>query len=279
MGKKKNKKKEKKTPYEVFREYAVAILICLEIALFVVTFLLHPMAVPTPSMDTPPNRIIPGTGETLGDYNLLVGDRLLVDKLTIMANHFPISRALGIGYKIKRGDVVVFKAPDKRHFLVPYVKRVIGLPGETIEIIDNQVFINGKKLIEPYVYHELGEDAPYFLRNMPPLKIPPHHYFMMGDNRDDSSDSRDWGTVPEDYIFGKPLVIIWSFPDDEILKEAFPDKNYSGVHEVNNPGDIIKLYLYRVIYFYKTRWGRMLHFMRRGNCYFENESTTKRAEN
>jgi signal peptidase I len=261
-----------KPPFsETVREYLVAILVCLVIALFVVTFIAHPMAVPTPSMDTPPERKIPGTNETLGDYNLLVGDRLIVDKLTILANHFPLTRFLKLNHPIRRGEVVVFKAPDRKegHYLIPYVKRVIGLPGETIEIRQNQVFINGCKLIEPYKYHGLGVENPTPYAYMPPLRIPDDHYFMMGDNRDFSSDSRDWGTVPADFIFGKPLFILWSFPDNALLQKVFPDQRYRGVHEVNAPLDILQLYLFRLIYFYQTRWGRMFHFIPRGMYSFE----------
>jgi|GEM_PF-413685 len=269
--KKKKKDKPKQTFAETCREYLVAILVCLVIALFVVTFIVHPMAVPTPSMHTPPERMIPDSDETLGDYNLLVGDRLIVDKLTVMANHFPLARMLALNHEIRRGEIMVFKSPDRSsaHYLIPYVKRVIGLPGETIEIRQNTVFIDGQRLVEPYKYHHLGEERPSQFANMPPLRIPDDHYFMMGDNRDFSSDSRDWGTVPAEYIFGKPLFILWSFPDREILQKAFPSGKYRGVHEVNDPMDILTLYFYRIVYFWKTRWGRMFHFVPRGQCSLE----------
>ncbi len=269
------KAKPKQSFAETAREYLVAILVCLVIALFVVTFVAHPMAVPTPSMDTPPERQIPGTDQTLGDYNLLVGDRLIVDKLTVMANHFPLARFLKLNHPIRRGEVLVFKAPDRKngHYLIPYVKRVIGLPGETIEIRQNQVFINGCKLFEPYKYHGLGEESLTPFSTLPPLRIPADHYFMMGDNRDFSSDSRDWGTVPYDFIFGKPLFILWSFPDNMVLQKIFPDGRYRGVHEVNEPMDVLQLYLFRIIYFYETRWGRMFHFIPRGMYSFEGAPT------
>lgn len=265
-AKAKAKERPKATLAETVREYVVAILVCLVIALFVVTFIVHPMAVPTPSMDTPTERRIPGTEQTLGDYNLLVGDRLIVDKFTILANHFPLCRWLGLNHPIRRGEVVVFKAPDRKngHYLTPYVKRVIGLPGETIEVRQNQVYIDGQKLVEPYRYHAIGEDVPTTFSEMAPLRIPDGHYFMMGDNRDHSSDSRDWGTVPEEFVFGKPLFILWSFPDTLVLEKAFPDGRYRGVHEVNDALDVVTLYAYRVLYFYETRWSRMFHFVPRG---------------
>lgn len=258
---------------QVWREYLVAILVCLVIALFVTTFVVHPMAVPTPSMETPLDRPIPGTREVLGRYNLLVGDRIIADKLTILANHFPISRALGLAHPIRRGEVIIFKTPDRQgnRYLTPYVKRVVGLPGETIEIRRNQVYIDGRRLIEPYKHHEYGEDTPSFHFNMPPVRIPPDHYFMMGDNRDNSSDSRVWGSVPASYLIGKPVFILWSFPDNDIMERAFPDRAFHGAHEVERPMDIIRLYAFRLIYCWKTRWDRILHFIPRGESYLAEE--------
>lgn len=100
---------------------------------------------------------------------------------------------------IKRGDIILFLYPrDTSKF---YIKRVIGLPNETIEIHENKVFIDGKELPEPYVEPKLNESR----FTQPPKKITEGSYYVMGDNRDNSSDSRFWGLVPKKNIFGKVL--------------------------------------------------------------------------
>ena len=99
-----------------------------------------------------------------------------------------------------RGDVIVFRYPidPSRDF----IKRVIGLPGETVEMHRGRVFIDGERLEEPYL------DDPD-LSSLPPILVPPRNYFVLGDNRDGSSDSRHWGTVPLENIVGKALVRYW----------------------------------------------------------------------
>lgn len=125
------------------------------------------------------------------------GERLLVNKLV----YYNI-KGVRWGH-LERGDIVVFwypKEPDKS-----YVKRIIGMPGETVEISNGRVTINGVELKEDYLeaFHNQSL-APVGAR-----KVDPHHYFVMGDNRDNSSDSRIWGLVPEKYIYGKALFRYW----------------------------------------------------------------------
>jgi signal peptidase I len=125
------------------------------------------------------------------------GERLLVNKLV----YYRI-QSVRWGH-IERGDIVVFwfpNDPDKS-----YVKRVIGLPGETVELKNGRVFVDGKELKEDYLDKEFTQTMP------PPMtrKVDEHHYFVMGDNRDNSSDSRYWGLVPEKYIYGKAFFRYW----------------------------------------------------------------------
>jgi signal peptidase I len=125
------------------------------------------------------------------------GERLLVNKLV----YYKI-QSVSWGH-IERGDIVVFwfpNDPDKS-----YVKRVIGLPGETVELRNGKVYINGVELNEEYIDVEHNQSLP----SWPPKKVEEHHYFVMGDNRDNSSDSRYWGLVPEKYIYGKAFFRYW----------------------------------------------------------------------
>jgi signal peptidase I len=125
------------------------------------------------------------------------GERLLVNKLV----YYRI-QSVSWGH-IERGDIVVFwfpNDPDKS-----YVKRVIGLPGEVVELRNGRVYIDGQELKEEYLKSEYNQTMP----SSPPKKVDEHHYFVMGDNRDNSSDSRYWGLVPEKYIYGKAFFRYW----------------------------------------------------------------------
>ena len=241
MSKKKtqNAKEEKPTQqYSTLREYFVTTVVCTIFALFVTTYVVHPMTVPTPSMEP----------------TILVGDRLLIDKFTVR-NDFVDALPLTPKHPVQRGDVLVFKFPEQPEVL--YVKRLIGLPGEKLEIKGQRVFINDEPLEEPYKVHTdstPGTSNPHsFLvdnkrDNFGPVQIPYGSFFMMGDNRDNSADSRYFGFLPQDYVVGRPLFVFWSYEDD--------DKAYQRT-------DILKLYAERIIFFVtKTRWTRTGHIIR-----------------
>lgn len=187
------------------------------IALFVVTFIVQAFQIPSESMEN----------------TLLIGDYLLVDKLHFGGNGLA---GLFLPYrKVKRGDIIVFHYPvhPSEHF----VKRVVGLPGDRIRLVHRKVYVNGAPIEEPYVHfsrpHDGGSDS-LFRDDFPRLDrpvaglnsnwwremqnlvddgeliVPAGNYFVMGDNRDDSLDSRYWGFVPAKNIVGRPLVIYWS---------------------------------------------------------------------
>ena len=200
---KKNEKKDVKKKKSTVREYAEAIAIAVVLAFFIRIFIVEAFKIPSGSM-------IP---------TLLVGDHLLVSKFI---------------YKFTepaRGDIVVFKYPDdpSRNF----IKRIIAVGGDTVEVRDKVVYVNGARQEEPYVQYVTQEVFPAESTsrdNFGPVTVPPNSYFMMGDNRDSSLDSRFWENrfVNRRAIVGKALIIYWSWKRDEAdsenPEEAFVDK-------------------------------------------------------
>ncbi|MFQ5877352.1 MAG: signal peptidase I [Acidobacteriota bacterium] len=186
-------------PRRFLFEYAQAAAIALIFALFARTFLVQAFRIPSQSMED----------------SLLVGDHILVNKFTLAPLASPLERAVLPLAPIRRGDVVVFRPPHDPE--QDYIKRVIGLPGETIEIINDVVYVRepGRAgytaLLEPYVVHKEPGAVPAELRDFGTVEIPEGEYFVMGDNRDNSLDSRDWGTVPRRTIIGRALLVYWSF--------------------------------------------------------------------
>ncbi|HWW77245.1 MAG TPA: signal peptidase I [Pyrinomonadaceae bacterium] len=122
--------------------------------------------------------------------------------------------------EIERGDIVVFWFPNDPS--KSYIKRVIGLPGETVQMRAGRIFVNGKELPEPYLEHALNVAG----GDEPPTYVKPHYYFVMGDNRDNSSDSRMWGLVPEKYIYGKALFRYWPLSQASVIRH---ETDYPGV--------------------------------------------------
>ena len=129
------------------------------------------------------------------------GERIFVNKLVYY--HLP---------RLERGDIVVFWFPDDPE--KSYIKRVIGLPGELVEVRGGQIYVNGQLLDEPYLDPQLNLSRV----NLAPVVVKPHYYFVMGDNRDHSSDSRIWGLVPEKYIYGKALFRYWPLSQASVIR-------------------------------------------------------------
>jgi signal peptidase I len=224
------------------REYFEAMVTAVILALFIRTFVVQAFKIPTGSMEN----------------NLLIGDHLLVNKFVVGPTRTPAEQTfLPVG-PIERGDVLVFKYPvePERDF----IKRVIGLPGESVEVRDKRVFINGKPLDEPYVHYleapsapsETSEITSFDVRDRyGPVTVPADQYFMMGDNRDNSADSRYWGFLRRDYIKGRAVIIYWSF---ESVREDYQDDGAGAT--IRNIASVF------AHFFTRTRWDRMFRQIR-----------------
>jgi signal peptidase I len=184
------------------REYFESICVAVILALFVRTFIVQAFKIPTGSMEN----------------NLLIGDHLLVNKFVFAPTLTGLERTLLPIDPIRRGDIIVFKYPEEPER--DFIKRVIGLPGDTLELRSKRVYINGAMLDEPYVHYLVQPDEEnggndFDVRvKYGPVTVPAGHYFMMGDNRDNSQDSRYWGFMPQEYIKGKALFVYFSFGEE-----------------------------------------------------------------
>jgi signal peptidase I len=237
-----------------------SLLTTVVIAVFIITFIIQAFQIPSESMEN----------------TLLIGDYLLVDKLCYGGSRW-LDHILPYR-KVQRGDIVVFHYPvnPSEHF----VKRVIGVPGDRLRIVNRQVYVNGSALREPYAryvspavkdraardrsadevfrdeFPRLDISAPGMegewwlqmkkLVEEGELIIPEGHYFVLGDNRDDSLDSRYWGFVPRENIIGRPLLIYWS------VRSTDEDMPVS-----STPGDKLHHFAYAVSHLFQlTRWNR-----------------------
>ena len=224
---------KKSSTRDTFESLVVTVIL----AVFGTTFVIQAFKIPTGSMEN----------------TLLIGDHLLVNKFAFAYHSGVLARFLP--YRdVHRDDILVFKFPGSseeqsepgEHF----VKRVIGLPGDRVRIFHRQVYVNGQPLSEPYVYHawpdmlRSGDDFPppdleylhgataLWSAEMPSyvkdgeLEVPAGKYFVMGDNREQSWDSRFWGFVPRELVSGRPLLIYWSYetPRDEYMHTSWSDR-------------------------------------------------------
>ena len=223
------------TPFRksTLREYFESIVIAVILALFIRTWIVQAFKIPTGSME----------------QNLLIGDHLLVNKFVFGPAPTSLEQVLAPTTAVRRGDILVFKYPQEPER--DFIKRVIGLPGETLEVRQKQLYIDGVKLEEPYLQGQMRMLEPGVIAldrrdNFGPVAIPDGHYFMMGDNRDNSEDSRFWGPLPHAYVKGKAMIIYWSFEDSRPL---VPD---------TSPGATVRRVGSVFLHFFSgTRWSRM----------------------
>lgn len=223
-------------------------------ALFIITFNVQAFEIPSGSMEK----------------TLLVGDHVLVDRV----RYSPASHWLKpvVPYHHPRdGDVVVFMSVVTPNLHL--VKRIMGVPGDRLRLVHKVVYRNGVALKEPYAIHMAGVHEPAvdnFPAIGPPdgstpqwdaiwnkyvhkgvLVVPPRHYFVMGDNRENSYDSRYWGFVPARNLIGRPLIVYWSYRAHE------RDQGYA------NMGQRLRSFFSTLIHFpFRSRWGRTLHLIR-----------------
>ena len=253
----KNQEKQEKPerPKETLPESIAGIASVLVVGLFILTFVIQHFEIPSRSME----------------YTLLVGDHVFVDRLTPMGKSalswlFPYR-------DVRRGDTAVFLTPNPNDTGMYLVKRIIGVPGDRIRLHNGVVYLNGVAQAEPYVvrngsYDTYRDEFPsaisYGIGQLSPgwfstlqqstyngeLVVPPDHYFAMGDNRDNSLDSRYWGFVPKSNMIGRPLVVFWSFnvPEETGEPKPIPDRVVSFLHTT-------------IHFFGLTRWNRIFRLV------------------
>jgi len=235
--------------YHDWSSSAQSLLTTIIIAVFVITFIVQAFQIPSESMEN----------------TLLIGDYLLVDKVRYGGNGF---WAEIMPYRhVRRGDIIVFHYPinPSEHF----VKRVVGVPGDRIRLVNREVYVNGVPQRESYVrytstiHDTFRDEFPRVNLVVPELEgawweqmkklvednqliVPEGNYFVLGDNRDESKDSRYWGFVPVENIVGRPLIIYWSIQN--------PDSDVPFQPAVN---DRLSRFAYAVTHFFRiTRWNR-----------------------
>jgi signal peptidase I len=247
---------EKRKRKETLPESILGLAAVLVSGLFIITFVMQAFEIPSGSMEN----------------TLLIGDHVFVDRLT------PTIKAGYLGpllpyRQVRRDDIIVFLHPAQRGMYV--VKRVIGIPGDRIHLRNGVVYRNGEALNEPYIMPRSGRHvdfrdefpqfAPPIGPDVPPewamikrdntrgedLVVPEDDYFGMGDNREDSLDSRYWGFIPRQNIVGRPLFIYWSFitPSDQQQRTSWGERAGFLLHIA-------------VHFFDQTRWSRMFHRVR-----------------
>jgi signal peptidase I len=226
----------------VAREYYEAILVAFILALFVRTFVFENFKIPSGSMED----------------NLLIGDHLVVNKYIYARNAKSILHRFFPYRAPERGDVVVFKYPEdtRRDF----IKRCVALEGDEVEIRRKQLYINGELQIEEKIVHKdprIFDDSPSVRSssrtrdNFGPYTVPPGTIFCLGDNRDNSLDSRFWGPVPLEHVKGRAVLIYWSY---EAGRNDWQWRGFG--HRIKQLASVF------LNFFTKTRWEREFRLIR-----------------
>jgi signal peptidase I len=251
---------EDQKPRETTVEFLASLAGVLVTGLFIITFILQAFEIPSSSMED----------------TLLIGDHVFVNREQFAAPTHWMGPLMP--YRdVQHGEIAVFMSPEQPGLFL--VKRIMGIPGDRIHLRDGFVYRNGAKLVEPYVrhkdtqtenddryrdYREYRDNFPAVLpseearvtnerwgEEMPKhidgddIVVPPDSYFAMGDNRDNSYDSRYWGFVPRKNLIGRPMFIYWSFitPEDQ--------------YQMRSPGDRVAFLAHIIIHFFdETRWSR-----------------------
>jgi signal peptidase I len=248
-------KEKPQRPKETLPESIAGIASVLVVGLFILTFIVQHFEIPSRSMEK----------------TLLVGDHVFVDRLTPTGKG-PLSWLFP--YRdLHRGDTAVFMTPNPAYRGMYLVKRIVGVSGDRIHLRNGTLYVNGLAQNEPYTRHTGGPDLyrdnfPAYLGSannlgegwLPVLQasikdgdvvIPPNSYFAMGDNRDDSLDSRYWGFVPKENVIGRPLFIFWSFD--------VPEENSDQPKPI---ADRVSSFLHTTLHFFTlTRWNRLFHLV------------------
>jgi signal peptidase I len=183
-------RKQRSKKKSIIREYAEIIIVAVLLAMFVRTFFLQAFRIPSESMED----------------TLLVGDFLFANKLIYGAKLPFVDVWLPSVRDPKPEDIIIFKYPGDRK--TPYIKRCVAVAGQTVELKNSVLYIDGIRQSEEYSKYIRGTNIP---RHFGPYTVPENHVFMMGDNRDNSSDSRVWGALDQDLIMGKAMFIYFSW--------------------------------------------------------------------
>jgi signal peptidase I len=205
------------------RQFIRRLVIAVSISFFLKTFVGEASVVPTASME----------------HTVLVGDHLILNKLLYGPEVPLLHWRLPMLKTIHRGEIVVFRYPKDPS--QTFLKRVVAVGGDCLEIRDGTLYVNARAVSEPYAIHRGLSRA----QHINPVVVPARHLFVMGDNRDNSSDSREWGFVPVKNVIGEPLLVYWSY---DAPSSRWMDENLS--HQMAFYGSIVENF------FSRTRWRR-----------------------